>query len=91
MRPLLNSIMKYSKIYESYGPTTTGRGNVDGLQKCYACSTGFFSYTLLKDEILWNLYLLHKLFIQRHIFNFSYVFAAVKVLLPGWESTGPWI
>ena len=55
-----------SKFYSQYGSSTeikvrhekrrgrtaTCRGNIDGLKKCYACSTAFFSYTLLKVEIL---------------------------------------
>jgi hypothetical protein len=38
------------------GRRATGRGNVDRVRYFYACSTEFFSYTLLKVKILWDFY-----------------------------------
>jgi hypothetical protein len=42
---------------KGHGGAATGHGNVDELQKFYACTTEFFSFTLLKVEILWKFYL----------------------------------
>ena len=74
------SILFHSRHEKRRGRAATGRGNVDGLQKCYACSTEFFSYTLLKVEILWNF---HKYYTNC---PFKYTFKPFKRCLK-WQTT----